>query len=495
MNNHNNKFNPDTDTILPGYTKRRLPDGQKGRHKAHDRHKAHKAQAADQRTAGRGAEAERTGQKMSKAGRMTGGPAGAGRDVKTRRGSGAVSGRTGSGSRKQRKKVSGAFKALALIFIVVIITASVFFIRSLGAGTKSDDKGMKAYKSGDYVLAEQFFSEAVGYDKTNAQYYVHLGMAQIKQAKFDEALATFGEAESRTHQKGEIQAARRGKGIAYLYKGDYNGAEEAFNSALASAGSRYTAQEIDILYYLAETQERGGDSVGAVLTYTKIIEQTGDADAYMLRGIAYQQVGDNTNAETDLYKALEMNEKNYKVYLSLYRVLADQGKDREAEKVLAEAAALTAKSGEDYTNQGLIYMYMGDYADADAVFETAVSGGYTAAYFGKAQNFMKQERYDEAISSFDLYFTDVTDDAIAYNEYGICLEKTGRYAEAAEAFAAGIALNDRTVDGALRFNEVNVLEKMGQWQAAYEKMQAYVEKYPDDAAAAKELIFLESRQK
>lgn len=79
-------------------------------------------------------------------------------------------------------------------------------------------------------------------------------------------------------------------------------------------------------------------------------------------------------------------------------------------------------------------------------------------------------------------------------EYGVCLEKVGRYAEAAAAFATGIALNDRTVDAQLRFNEVNALEKMGQWQVAYEKMQEYVTKYPEDEAAAKELIFLESRQ-
>ena len=67
-----------------------------------------------------------------------------------------------------------------------------------------------------------------------------------------------------------------------------------------------------------------------------------------------------------------------------------------------------------------------------------------------------------------------------YNEYGVCLEKAGRYEDAAAAFSAGIALNDRTVDAQLRFNEVNALEKMGQWQTAYEKMQAYVEKYPED---------------
>ena len=270
---------------------------------------------------------------------------------------------------------------------------------------------------------------------------------------------------------------------------------ERLNQEHIKRVSRYTAQEIDILFYLAEAQARSGDSVGAVLTYTSIIEQTGDADAYMLRGIAYQQVGDNTNAENDLYKALEMNQKNYKVYLSLYRVLFDQGKERDAEKILKEAAKLPADDGGDYTNQGLIYMYMGDYETADTNFETAIADGYTAAYFGKAQNFMKQENYAEAISSFDLYFADHPDDALAYNEYGVCLEKAGRYEDAAAAFSAGIALNDRTVDAQLRFNEVNALEKMGQWQTAYEKMQAYVEKYPEDEAAARELIFLESRQK
>lgn len=481
MNNHNNRFDPDIDTILPGNTKQPSSGSRGSRRKQ----QALGSQSRRHNSHGTKAGTDAAGRARTEAN---------GRAAGNRRTAAGRAGTTGS-KRRRRKKVSGAFKAMALIFIVVIIAASAFFIRSLGAGTKSDEKGMKAYNSGDYALAEQLFSEAVGYDRTNAQYYVHLGMAQIQSAKFDEALQTFTEAESRTHQKGEIQAARRGRGIACLYKGDYAGALDAFNSALASSGSRYTAQEIDILYYLAETQARNGDSVGSVLTYTKIIDQTGDADAYMLRGMAYQQVGDNTNAESDLYKALEMNEKNYKVYLSLYRVLSDQDKTREAEKILKEAAALTAKDGEDYTNQGLIYMYMGDYEAADAAFETAIADGYMAAYFGKAQNFMKQERYEDAISSFDLYFADISDDAIAYNEYGVCLEKIGRYEEAAEAFAAGIALNDRTVDAQLRFNEVNALEKLGQWQTAYEKMQTYVEKYPDDAAAAKELIFLESRQK
>lgn len=92
-----------------------------------------------------------------------------------------------------------------------------------------------------------------------------------------------------------------------------------------------------------------------------------------------------------------------------------RGKERDAEKVLKEALTLTAKSGEDYTNQGLIYMYLEDFEQALTAFDTAVSQGYTEAYFGKAQNYMHQENYEEAIGCFDLYFTEHTDSALAYN--------------------------------------------------------------------------------
>ena len=53
------------------------------------------------------------------------------------------------------------------------------------------------------------------------------------------------------------------------------------------------------------------------------------------------------------------------------------------------------------------------------------------------------------------------------------------------AFAQGIALNDRTVDMQLRFNEVNAYEKLGQWDQAYEKLQAYIEKYPERYGSTK----------
>ena len=396
--------------------------------------------------------------------------------------------------RRRRQKTSAAFKAMALIFIVVIIVVCALFIRNFGAGTRSDRQGITAYNSGNYDQAAQLFSQAVSYDRANAGYYIHLGMAQIQLTRFDDAISTFNEAESRTRQKDEIQAARRGKGIACLYKGDYAQALDAFNSALEFAGSKYTQQELDILYYLAETQDKNGDAVGSVLTYTKIIDQTGDADAYMLRGMAYQTVGDNTSAEKDLYQALEMNRKNYKVYLSLYDVLSAQGKEDEAAGVLEEAIGLSASSGEDYSNQGLIYMYMGNYEQADASFNTALEKDYVQANFGKAQNFMIQELYDDAISSFEAFFAQVSDNALAYNQYGMCLLETGAYEAAAEAFAQGIALNDRTVDMQLRFNEVNAYEKLGQWDQAYEKLQAYIEKYPEDTAAQKELAFLATRQ-
>ena len=63
-----------------------------------------------------------------------------------------------------------------------------------------------------------------------------------------------------------------------------------------------------------------------------------------------------------------------------------------------------------------------------------------------------------------------------------------------KAFESGLALNDRLVDKELMYNEAVVLEYLGDWTGAYEKMKAFAEKYPDDAQGQHEFTFLESAQ-
>ena len=291
-----------------------------------------------------------------------------------------------------------------------------------------------------------------------------------------------------------LELAKRGSGIAYLSAGHYSKGVELLNEALTYAGDSYGETEMDILYYLAEAQERSGDALGAAETYTRIIELDEDADAYMLRGLAYQSAGDNASAEADLKTAISQSRKNYKTYLALYEVLMAQEKNDEAAQILDEALELGGRTGEDYSNRGIIYMYKGDYEGAAQAFNTALESGYNGAYLGLAESLMRQEDYEGAAAQYEAYLAQDTQNAEAYNQYGLCLMELSRYEDAQAAFAQGLALNDRLVDRELMYNEAITLEYMEDWIGAYEKMLAFVEKYPDDPQGQHELAFLERFQ-
>lgn len=384
-------------------------------------------------------------------------------------------------------------KLTAVILVLVVTVVAVLVMRNYGAGAASDTKGNQRFLEEDYAGAAAAYQQALDYDQKNSSYYIHLGMAYTGLGDYENAMAAFASARAYTNDSKLLQMTKRGEGIVYLYQGYYSKAEELFKEALGKLDGTYTDQELDILYYLAEAQDRSGDAVGAVLTYTEIINQKPDADAYMLRGLAYQRVGDNSSAETDLDRAIGMSKKNYKTYLALYDVLMNQGKDDEARRALEAALELGGKNGEDYSNRGIVYMYLGDYEKACQAFNEALDKGYTAAYLGVAESLIRQSNYEEALVQYVNYLNIDMTNASAFNQYGICLMQVGRYEEAADIFARGLALNDRLVDRQLMFNEATAYEHLAQWDAAYEKMKAFMEKYPDDEAGQRELTFLESR--
>ena len=404
---------------------------------------------------------------------------------------------TQSNSRNHRRnsgrRTSFFYKVVAAIFIVAIIGGGGYAVKNFGESGEYYRTGLEAMEVGNYKQAVACFSNALEGDSRNRTYRQALGTAQIENLQYDDALATFQEMTDSSTATSK-QYGYRGMGIAYLYKSEYANAVEAFTQALSYASGKYSDIEIDIAYYLADAQMRNDDSVGAVLTYTKIIEQKADADAYMLRGMAYQAVGDNTNAEADLVTAIEKSKKSYKIYMALYQTYLAQDKENEAKKLLTEATQLTAKTAEDYSNRGLLWMYMQNYDNAAQDLDTAIDKEYAPAYFGKAQLFMEQGQYENAVEMFNSYFIKEKNNALAYNQYGVCMMQLEQYDKAAEAFSKSLALNDRTVDQEARFNEVTAYEHLGDWATAREKIQAYVERYPSDEAGQKELTFIQSRQ-
>ena len=399
----------------------------------------------------------------------------------------------------RRRKQKQALRLVAACLVIAALVVTVFSVKNYNSGSRHDNKGMNAYESGDYDTAVNEFKEAISYDGSNADYYIHLGMAYVEQKSYDEALGYFNQAEGCAENDDQKALLNRGRGIACLYQGDYQTAIKWFGDAL-NISSQSNDIRIDTLYYKAEAEQKSGDYQAAVQSYGQIIDLKDDAGTRMLRGMAYMQLQDYASAEKDLYAAIKQSRKSYAVYRTLYSALEAQGKDDEAKQILNDALQLSGSSGEDYYNRGMIYVDLQDYTNAVDMLNKSYDKGYKAALLGLGEVSYTQQDYDTALTYYGKYFDEVDISSVdaslaakAYNQYAVVLLTKGEYEKAAQACESGLTYNDRESDAALSFNLIVSYEHLEQWEDAYNTAKTYVSKYPEDTKGQKEYQFLESR--
>lgn len=399
----------------------------------------------------------------------------------------------------RRRKQKQALRLVAACLVIAALVVTVFSVKNYNSGSRHDNKGMNAYESGDYDTAVNEFKEAISYDGSNADYYIHLGMAYVEQKSYDEALGYFNQAESCAENDDQKALLNRGRGIACLYQGDYQTAIKWFGDAL-NISSQSNDIRIDTLYYKAEAEQKSGDYQAAVQSYGQIIDLKDDAGTRMLRGMAYMQLQDYASAEKDLYAAIKQSRKSYAVYRTLYSALEAQSKDDEAKQVLNDALQLSGSSSEDYYNRGMIYVDLQDYTNAADMLNKSYDKGYKAALLGLGELSYTQQDYDTALTYYGKYFDEVDISSVdaslaakAYNQYAAVLLAKGEYEKAAQACESGLTYNDRESDAALSFNLIVSYEHLEQWEDAYNTAKTYVSKYPEDTKGQKEYQFLESR--
>ena len=399
----------------------------------------------------------------------------------------------------RRRKQKQALRLVAACLVIAALVVTVFSVKNYNSGSRHDNKGMNAYESGDYDTAVNEFKEAISYDGSNADYYIHLGMAYVEQKSYDEALGYFNQAEGCAENDDQKALLNRGRGIACLYQGDYQTAIKWFGDAL-NISSQSNDIRIDTLYYKAEVEQKSGDYQAAVQSYGQIIDLKDDAGTRMLRGMAYMQLQDYASAEKDLYAAIKQSRKSYAVYRTLYSALEAQGKDDEAKQVLNDALQLSGSSSEDYYNRGMIYVDLQDYTNAADMLNKSYDKGYKAALLGLGELSYTQQDYDTALTYYGKYFDEVDISSVdaslaakAYNQYAAVLLAKGEYEKAAQACESGLTYNDRESDAALSFNLIVSYEHLEQWEDAYNTAKTYVSKYPEDTKGQKEYQFLESR--
>lgn len=290
------------------------------------------------------------------------------------------------------------------------------------------------------------------------------------------------------------QQAYRQVGMNKLSEGSYEEAAEAFQKALDQSNAVVTDMEIDTCYYKATAQYKGGDVKGALETCKALIDYNKkDYKAYYLRGCIYLKEEDRKNAMKDYRKAFETSGNDYEMYVSAYESLKNAGWDSEAEEVLTAALKLKADKPKEHRERGHIYLLQGDYENAKKELDQAINSDDVKALLYLAQVYDAQGDASQAAALYESYISKNNSDVSTLVALGDMQMEAGNYSQALEFYQQALSVENPPKEQQLRRNEIIACERMQDFEAAREKMLAYLKDYPEDEEAQKEYTFLQTR--
>ena len=252
----------------------------------------------------------------------------------------------------------------------------------------------------------------------------------------------------------------RDQGIALMQAAKYEEAARMFQLALDQSVGFVNDLDVDICYYKAAALYASGDTDGAAEMYTNIIDYDKDAwEAYYLRGTMYLKNGDKESAVSDYDTAVSMDSKDADLYIKIYENLEETDLNK-AEEYLNKATDI---SSGDNCSMGYIYYLLGNTDSAVTLLEDAAGGGDARAYYYLAEIYVSSGDYDNAMA----------------------MVNKGINAESADASGTYLRY--------LKWIEIVCCEYLGDFDTAKSLITEYVELYPDDAPAARENTFLQTR--
>ncbi len=285
----------------------------------------------------------------------------------------------------------------------------------------------------------------------------------------------------------------RARGIACIGQADYSGAADYLKQSLDSGTGYPDRMDVDTNYYLAAAYNYMGDYAAAEDRYNAIIGFCDDTESYLLRASVRLKQSNFEGAVSDFNVVISRKPNDYDTVIEIYEMLTAIGyRDAGMEYIKAAISGDTGKMTD--SEKGRMYYYMGDYTQAAAFLESArnAEGSVTSSLFlGRTYEAMGE--YNYAANVYESYIGTKGASAELYDQLGLCRLKLGEYEAALEAFKAGKEADDGTFAKSLDYNLAVAYEYISDFDKAYDLLQEYAARYPDDADAARELLFLQSR--
>ncbi len=293
----------------------------------------------------------------------------------------------------------------------------------------------------------------------------------------------------------DLELSYRGCGITYLGMADYENSITAFEKALDNGGIFAGDLERDINFYMATALYKNGQLDEAAKLLDAIIESDKkNADAYFLRGSILIEEADYEGGIYNFEQAIANTTDSHGMKIDIYEVLSGNGYEEKGREYLTRMLD-EEKNLSDY-EQGVVYFYLEDYDNARNHLEVAKQSakkekGEIVYMLGRTYEQLGDSNYAGVL--YSEYLGEAPEDALIYNQLGLCKLASGNYNEAIHAFEDALALEDASMAQTLRYNQIVAYERAGDFAKAKSLMNAYLSSYPDDEAAQREAIFLSTR--
>lgn len=340
-----------------------------------------------------------------------------------------------------------------------------------------------------FVLAAAALTAGCGSTADTAK--TDSGYAASAQGDYQSAQQAF---ETALTEGEDAVQAYRGLGIALMGQARYSEAVTAFNQALAATDDKMDKTVIDLLRYKESAQYRAQDYDGTIETAELLLERDSScADAYFFSGAACLSRGDEDKAKVNFDSALAMDPGDYSLYLNIYRVYNENHLSGIGDEYLQTALSQEPEDNESRYEVGQIYFYLEQYEEAQAAIAQPVADNYEPALSLQGQIYLARQEYDNAKAIYAKILSVSPDNADSYNGLALTALSQDDPDTALSYISQGLQLPGDEGKQQLYFNEIVAYERKLDFSTARAKCEEYVKNYPTDEEGRKELTFLASR--
>ncbi len=310
----------------------------------------------------------------------------------------------------------------------------------------------------------------------------------------DQGMYDFAIEEFRQTIEGNYNVAQsyRGAGVASMKLGDYETAIEYFDYAL-NYDKLGSSLEKDILDYRATSNLKLGNASEAMADCQKVLALGSlNADEYFLLGKVALEL-DSYDEAANYFQQSFADSEDHDNAIEIYQAYVEKGMEADGTAYLEASLNNSPKSAEDYYERGEIFYYMEDYNQAQQELITAVNQGSTEAMLLLGSVYLAREDTSNARALYLQYVTEEGSAAKGYNGLAMCDIEDGNYSSALQNIQMGLENASTSEMQDLMYNEIVVYEKQLDFATALQKTEDYLNLFPADEAAKKEMVFLQSR--